>query len=228
MVHEPRAEEYVRYGIFDWGESARDVFLDFMSKHLRMVHVAGGVFLFEIADEPIAPAERRSGMPLYLKASGVATRVNDLVGKADFLFKRGRLEEGKAVAQEMVRLAPEVSLAYSYRGYANSLLDLDQEAISDYEKAVRLGYPTPSVYYNLAILLEKNGKLKRALEVQMEVIRMEPALTRSKERAASLALALGRRDLALSLARELKAGGSRDPDFQRRVETIMRAAAEER
>jgi len=59
LVHGPRSEEYIKYGIFDWSERAKNNFLTMWNTYGRMVFVSKGVFLFELNPEPIPPRRRQ-------------------------------------------------------------------------------------------------------------------------------------------------------------------------
>jgi hypothetical protein len=225
IVHEPRAEEYVHYGMFDWGDRARDNFLGMWKTYGRLVEVRRGIFIFDLTGGPIPVPERKVGMPSYFHPSKVVARAQELLKKADAYFAKGAATESFKVTDEMVRLMPGATHVYSYRAYANSLLKRYKAAIADYESAVRNGYPTGVVYYNLALLLEDDKKYDRSLAMHLRALALEPRIGKSRERVVAMALQLKRYDLALRYAEELQAESPRDLELKVEVDRIRKMAA---
>jgi tetratricopeptide (TPR) repeat protein len=184
IVHVPRCEEYVRYGIFDWDERAKRNFLDMWHTYGRVVFVSNRVFLFELKPEPLPFRERKTGTPLYFHASENAMRASERVLTARRLFQRQLREEGLEVCHEIVRLVPGAGVAHSLRAYAYGLLKKRQEAITGYETAIRLGYPTTFVYFNLGMLLEDDGKYAAALNRYLKAVELDPGNDKFVKRAA--------------------------------------------
>jgi len=224
LVHEPRAEEYVHYGMFEWGDRARDNFLGMWKTYGRLVDVRHGIFLFDLTSGPVPPAKRKSGMPSYFYPSKVVARSQELLKKADAYFAKGGATDSYKVTDEMVRLMPGATHVYSYRAYANSLLKRYKAAIVDYESAVRNGYPTAVVYYNLALLLEDDKKYERSLAMHLEALELEPRIGKARERVVAMALLLKRYQLALRYAEELQAESPKDLDLRQEVERIRKLA----
>lgn len=242
VVHEPRCDEYVSYRIFDWGEPAIRRFLDAWAMHGRLVFVSKGVFLFELTRDPIPPAERRRGRPGYFHPPEVFARSRALVTEADELFKgdprdEGRLTERQRALEkcdELVRLMPEASHAWAYRGYASGLLRKNKQAIADYERAIELGYPTSVVYYNQGVLLEHEKQYARALRRFREALAIDPGMGGARERGFESAVAIRDWPAAIALGGPLLEAREADPllrvapeteDLRRRLTEIRRLAA---
>jgi len=222
LVHEPRAEEYVHYGVFEWGDRARDNFLGMWKAYGRLVDVRHGIFLFDLTGGPLPPSERKSGMPSYFYPSKVVARCQELLKKADAYFAKGAATESYKATDEMVKLMPGATHVYSYRAYANSLLKRYKAAIADYESAVRNGYPTAVVYYNLALLLEDDKKYERSLTMHLKALELEPRIGKARERVVAMALLLKRYQLALRYAEELQVETPKDLELMQEVERIRK------
>jgi len=220
MTHEARGEEYAPYGIFDWGDRAKTVFLDMWAAYGKPVFVGKGVFLFELLEKPMPPAGRKKGIPSYFHSASAVIRGRELVQKADQLFKRGRLEDALAVCDELVRTLPRASHSYSYRGYAWGLLRKPRNAIADYERAIEYGYPTGVVYYNLGVLLEMDRRYEQALARYLEALRLGGGSDPARERAFALAFELKEWGLARTLGEPLLASRSDDPEFMARLNRV--------
>ncbi len=227
LVHEPRCDEYVNYRIFDWGEPAIHRFLDAWSMHGRMVFVSKGVFLFEWAKDPIPQAERRRGRPGFFHSPEIFLKGKILVNEADELFKgdpqspaaAGRHAAALAKCDELVRIMPEASHGWAYRGYASGLLRKTRQAIADYERAIQLGYPTAVVYYNQAILLEHEKQFAKAVKRYRQALAVDPAMGHARERGFEAAITARDWAAALELGAPLLAQREADPGLMAAPET---------
>jgi len=229
LLHVPRCEEYVRYGIFDWGERAVQNFLDMWHTYGRMLYVANGVFLFEFSPEPLPPAKRKTGRPSYFHPVEDAIEARGLVQKIDRLFQAGRNVESLEACQRLVELIPGASHAYSYRAYAHGKMRKYKEATRDYERAIRLGYATAVVHFNLGVLLENDRKYARALERYLEAVELEPGqMAAARDRAMEMALYLGRAPVALKLAEDKLAMTPGDQLLQQKGTRLRSIVASEK
>ncbi len=186
LLHEPRCEEYAGYGIFDWGERAKENFLRMWHTYGHRVFFSGGVLLFELTAEPIPLSQRKTGRPSYFYPPQVVERSHELIRKVDTLFQRRDPEAAYRTCEELVRLIPGASHAYFYRGYASELLNRRREAIADYETAIRLGYPPAVVHANLGRLLEGERKYPEALKRYLEALELDPKMESMKDRIAQV------------------------------------------
>ncbi len=221
LVHEPRAEENSGYGVFDWGEPARQRFLDVWNTHGRLVTLTRGVFVFELSKQPLPPRERKTGAPAYFASDEVRAKAHRLTGEADRAFNAGKIKEAFEASDALVKLLPKAPYTHSYRGYALSEMNKREGAIADYEEAIRLGYPPATVYYNDALLLEDAGKPDRALERHLNALAVDPGIGRSRERAFDLAVKLKRREVAAKLGADLLAERGLDPALRERVQKYL-------
>ncbi len=225
LLHEPRCEEYVGYGIFDWGERAKENFLRMWHTYGRKVFVSKGVFLFELTAEPIPLSQRKAGRPTYFHQPEACQQSRELIPVADELFQKGQLAAAYRTCEELVSLVPGASIGYAYRGYANGLLNKRKEAIADYETAIRHGYPTGGVYFNLGVLLERERKYPEALKRYLGAIAMGVNVGAARQRATELAVHLKRYELALKLAEESAKANPSDPSLKGKITQIRQLAA---
>ncbi len=82
-----------------------------------------------------------------------------------YLCDQGRLEEGKTVFQETVRLFPNVSDPRHYLGKALVQLEKYEESIVHLEKSIKFAPNIGDSYYLLAISYAKTGKGEKGLEL---------------------------------------------------------------
>lgn len=64
--------------------------------------------------------------------------------------------------------------AYANRGVAYGNKGIYDKAISDFNKAVELNPEYPDVYFNKALLCEKTGRIREAVETYKEFIQYAP------------------------------------------------------
>ena len=226
VVNEPGCDEYVKYGLFEWGERAQKNFISMWHTYGRKLFVANGVYLFELGVEPLPPRLRKTGTPSYFHRPETAERARGLTRRIETLFQANRHEEAFPLCEEVVRLTPGSAHPYCYRAYAHEKLGRYEEAIADYRSAILRGYPAAMVYFNLGVLLESKKKYAMALERYLEAIEENPKTTGlAWKRAADLAAYLGHHDLALELAKDMEAN-SGDQSLRDQVAKIARLAAE--
>ena len=96
--------------------------------------------------------------------------INKLPDQADIYSERGvsyyHLKNYEAALQDLnkaVELEPENPYRYSSRAYIRAYLDVDG-AIADYEKTIELDPKDEITYNNLGLLLENQGRIKKAQE----------------------------------------------------------------
>lgn len=207
LVHNPRAEEYAPRGMFQWGKQAQERFLEVWRDYGRLVCLTNDVLVFELGREKLPESERKRGVPAYFYPLETIARAHKMIDYADRCFKREMHREAFQVSQDMVALMPDVSYVYAYRAYARTFLKQEKEAIADYEKAIALDYPTPMVYYNLGLLLQKQEKLERALELFSYAIKTAPGMNQAREQAFETAVRIGRYRRALEIGEEALALG---------------------
>ena len=222
--YEARGEEYSRYGIFDWGDPARERFIEMWNAYGKPVFASHGVFLFELLEKPMPPAARKKGMPSYFHSPEAAQRGRVLVQEADDLFKQGKTEQALAACEELVQVLPRASHAYAYRGYAYSLLKKPRNAMADYTRAIEYGYPTGVVYYNLGILLEMDKQYEKALGRYLDAIAIG-GVDSARDRGFDLAVSMRRWDIALSLGEGLLAARPADPELKAKMAQVRRMAS---
>lgn len=228
LVHVPRCEEYINYGIFEWGERAIGNFLDMWHTYGRLRMVFNGVFLFEFRPEPIPVAERKTGKPSFFHAREDALEARLLVGHIDQLWRETRNLEALEACHRLVRLIPGASHAYSYRAYAYSQVGKYREAAADYERAIKLEYPTAVVYFNLGVLQEGERKYAQALENYVWAVEMEPeGMGVARDRGLDLAVYLNKYGVALKLGEAALKANPGDAVLRERVERLRTAAAAE-
>ena len=220
VYHEPRAMEYIRYGVFDWGEKAQNIFISFLSQYARLLYQGDGVYLFEFSGKPLPDAIRKMGRPLCFYKPDIISTIQDKLNQANNLIGESRFAEGLQVTQELIRIAPDFVQGYSYRGFMQERLNNQAEAMNDYKKAIRLGYPPMTAYYNLGLLYEMKKQYNQALAIYQEGIAVEDHFYPLKERCAESAFILGRNALALSLFSELAPLYPDKPAYQARIDEI--------
>jgi tetratricopeptide (TPR) repeat protein len=230
IYHEPRADEYASYGIFDWGPEAQKRFIGFWHEYGRLVFHAERVFLFELTDRPQPVRERKTGIPAFLLPEAVRNRVRELQAQATQIFAEGRFYAAVPVAREMVAAAPQLADAHAYLGYS-----LEQagnpggEAATEYRRAIALGYPGPASYFNLGLYLERSRKFGEALDVFEAGLEMEPRSDPLMKASAELAFHLGRMDLAARIYGDLAGSHPGNADYAARAaEAVARARSKGR
>jgi len=220
LVYEARCEEYAGYGIFNWGGPAQRRYLDMMGAHGKLVAADKGVFLFELTDRPVPPALRKVGTPSYFYPLDVLTRSRETIGKLDTLFQQKRFPEALVLCDELEKMIPDVTHVHAYRAYALGQVKRVKDSIAEYELAIKDGYPTGVVYYNLALLLENQKKLPRALTMYLAAVELDPGLAHARSQAFEIALALRRFPLALKLGKDVLEANPGDASVRERVRRL--------
>jgi tetratricopeptide (TPR) repeat protein len=222
IYNEPRAIEYIGYGIFDWGTGPQKVFTEFLSQYGSLVYLNDGVYLYEVTGKPLPVAERKTGRPLCFYSLDSVIKLRTLISKADDLISQQKFADGLLMAQEMVKLAPDSVAGISYRGYLRERLGYTAEAIRDYRDSIRLGYPPITAYYNLGLLYEKGRQYKDAFEVYQQGIRVEKNFDAMNERTAELAFYFGQNELSMGLFTALARKYPDKPIFAARVDELKK------
>jgi tetratricopeptide (TPR) repeat protein len=78
---------------------------------------------------------------------------------------------------EAIRLDPQYAPAYSSRGFAYLHTGRSQEAIQDYDEAIRLAPENPNQaddYYNRGFVYQTTGQYEQAIEDFTQAIRLNP------------------------------------------------------
>jgi tetratricopeptide (TPR) repeat protein len=81
------------------------------------------------------------------------------------LYHRGRLEEAAAVAREVVRDRPDMTVAHEYLAQVLLERGRDAEALAVLEAARRLGAESAGLRRQLALLLAASGRAPEAVEI---------------------------------------------------------------
>lgn len=117
---------------------------------------------------------------------------------ASLQIANGESADAMEIADEMVSVYPDESLAYMGRGLIlNSLGDLDG-AIADYSKAIELNPTYDLVYYNRAIIYEKQGRLDEAVADYTKNLELDPANSDAYLYRALIYVTQGKLDEAFS------------------------------
>jgi tetratricopeptide (TPR) repeat protein len=147
----------------------------------------------------------------------ILTHSRESMIKLDALFQQEKFADAIVLCDELVKLMPDVTHVHAYRAYTLGQLKRVKESIAEYELAVRDGYPTGVVYYNLALLLENGKKYQRALEMYLAGFELDPGLVNARSQAFELALGLHQYPLALRLGKAMLEANPMDSALRTRV-----------
>jgi len=226
LFHEPKANQYSVRGMFRWKPETTARFISFWNEYGKLVFQSRGVYLFELADSPLPPAVRKTGMPMCFLTPDGLRKVNELITAADLLLRGGRYAEALTVTSEMTRSFPFLSFTHAFRGFALAGLRRNAEGIRNFETAIQLGYPPASAYYNLGLLYERKGLRDKALEAYQAGMTEKPVIPQMAEKAAELSFTLGKRDSSLRIYRDLLANDPGNPLYRDKVRQLEFFTAE--
>ncbi len=176
LVQEKRCEEYMGYGLFDWGDRARTNALGLWSGWLRPVYSTHRVHLFALQTAPVPAAERKAGEPVWLLEPAVARRAAALSMRVEGLVAGADMGAALLASEELVRLAPRLGQAYAWRGIIHGTMNNVPDAIRDDERSIRLGFPGAATHYNLGVYLALRGALPEAHRRFQEAGAMDPGM----------------------------------------------------
>lgn len=87
--------------------------------------------------------------------------------RSSVYVKKGLYGKALADAAQSLKLSPS-GINYYNRGYIYQKMGMEEEAISDFKKAVELGhtpdFPLKNLYFNSAMLNKENGRIQEAAE----------------------------------------------------------------
>lgn len=90
------------------------------------------------------------------------------------LLSEGRLGEGLAALQRLVRDDPENSVVRHYLGVALHMKGQSREALSQFEEAIAIDPEQPSIYQNYAVALLALGEVEKSLEAAERAVLLRP------------------------------------------------------
>lgn len=217
LFHEPRSEEYIGQGIFDWGEEAQKRFQAFLWQYGKLAFQAERVFLFELADLPLPKSSMKTGTLLCFLPQVTIKRARELTERINGLIQQDRTAESLSSAQELVRTVPGMPQAWSFLAYAQAARQNMGEAMNDYAESIRVGYPPTACYFNLGLIYERMGRPDDAIAVYEKGLRVESVSDQMKERCAELAYVRGKFAVAARLFSELAATFPDNPIYAARI-----------
>lgn len=100
----------------------------------------------------------------------------ELSNKSRELMDQGKFTEAVGYLDRWLEKNPERSDAYNMRGVAYLELGQTEDAISDFNQAIRHDTTSYKPLFNRANTYLQSGKLPEALQDYNQVVRMEPAL----------------------------------------------------
>jgi tetratricopeptide (TPR) repeat protein len=156
-------------------------------------------------------ALRRSALVLLLAAVPALGQDADrdaLLQRALTLHQSGDLEGAVAAYLDVLRLAPSAALVRSNLGAAYAGLGRYEEAIVEYRRALE-GADEPSIRQNLALSLQKAGRLDEAAEEASRLVAAQPANVAAVLLLADTRLRLGQNGEVVEL---LKPAAAASPD----------------
>jgi tetratricopeptide (TPR) repeat protein len=115
----------------------------------------------------------------------VLTHSRETMVKLDALFQQEKFAEAIVLCDELEKAMPDVTHVHAYRAYTLGQLKRVKESIAEYELAVKDGYPTGVVYYNLALLLENGKNYQRALDMYLAAAELDPGLAHARSQRSS-------------------------------------------
>ncbi|MGH9750944.1 MAG: tetratricopeptide repeat protein [Candidatus Polarisedimenticolia bacterium] len=138
---------------------------------------------------PPAPAPKESAMPsppakaTPLDGASIAGRLErnpedsaSLNEYANRLVAGGRLEEAARVYRKVVRLAPQLAVAWNNLGVVEGALGNDLAAEGAYAKAIKAAPLYALARYNLGALHDVRGHYDAAIENYQRAIELDPGL----------------------------------------------------
>jgi tetratricopeptide (TPR) repeat protein len=127
-----------------------------------------------------------------------------LLQRALELHQSGQLEAAVAAYLEVLKLAPSAALVRSNLGAAYAGLGRYDEAIVEYRRAI-VGADEPSIRQNLALALQKAGRLTEAAEEATRLVAADPANAKAVLLLADTRLRLGQNAAVVELLKPLAA-----------------------
>lgn len=222
IYQEYQVNEYGRYGIFDWGGEAQDVFTGMLNRYGKCIQQARGGFLFQLTDKPLPVGDRKTGKALCFNPRENFVKAQKLVSMADDLIAQKKYADGLLLVEEVAELLPDSVQGYGYLGYIHGCLGNISEATRYYHKAISLGYPPITAYYNLGMIYRESGRPRDALAVYRMGLSLEPTFIQLMEECADTALSIGENSMALKLYTELAGLAPDKPGYTLKVYEIKK------
>ncbi len=126
----------------------------------------------------IAPALAQSYQPVEQILLAQQNRADTVFQQGKKKYEQGKSEEAIANFNEVIRLNPNFTQAYVYRGLAYKRLGMTEKAIDDYTQALRLSVNNrndqASIYYNRGLAYSDLRKPQEAVDDFSKAIQLNP------------------------------------------------------
>ena len=127
------------------------------------------------------------------RPSSVSIRRN----RAQALFHLGRMEEARAELEKALRMRPDNAASWALLGNVLAALRDAAGAERAYRRALQ-HEPTPQAHYNLALLLQENGRADEAIAAYRQALASAPGFAPAHNNLANALKMRGRLDEALA------------------------------
>ncbi len=111
---------------------------------------------------------------------------------AEVLRQEGKIDEGLAEIDRVLKLEPENAEAWYVRGLLMSQAGREDEALEDLKKTVGLQPDHAEAYNNMGMIYGKRQQYNRALEMLQEALRINPDLPQARANIGNAYYAMGR------------------------------------
>lgn len=145
----------------------------------------------------LTPEPRR---PLAEWAAGTAAEPAELVGKAFASLWSGDYAHAEAYFERMVAQQPHRAEVWSLLGVCKANRGHDQEAIHDFEEAIRLEPEFIEAHANLCTAYLRQSRYQESLKACTQALRLRPGYAEAYSNLAAVYVSLGRHQEAVDAA----------------------------
>lgn len=167
MFNSLEARRIAGYRLFDWPDArSRALFEAWWTGRLRRLWSVDYMDVYAIESGGVKPATA----PLHLVHAPFDEfeRLQALESRAIEAMSKGRIDEARGLADELVKAAPGVAGAHEIHAQALAYAGKPREALAAFRRAESLGLVSAHMRRNIAIVLQQLGRTAESLQAFRE------------------------------------------------------------
>ncbi len=175
MFNSLEARRIAGYRLFDWPDArSRELFERWWTSHLHRIWSVDYMDVHAIVPEGVKTVTA----PLHFVHAPFDEfdRLQALEGRAVDAMTKGRVDEARALAEELVKAAPRVAGAHEVLGQALAYQGKPREALAAFRKAEALGLLSGHMRRNMAIILQQLGRTAESQQAFREAAELPAQL----------------------------------------------------
>lgn len=177
MFNGLEARRIAGYRLFDWPDArSRALFEAWWTTRLRRIWSVDYMDVYSIQRVP----EKTCSAPLQFVHAPFDEfdRLQALESRSMEALSRGRIDEARSLADDLVKAAPRVARSYEVLGQALAYAHKPREALAALRKAESLGLLSGQLRYNIAVVLQQTGRAAESQAAFREAAEIPGALAR--------------------------------------------------